>query len=223
MNDLPPLSPEELALVRAEQGNVRAPDAAQERVLARLVPIVVPPDVSSPGPSHALTKVGAVKLLAALAVGGAAGAGTHAALTTPETRVVYVERPSTPAPAPTPVVPSVAAAPIPTPEAPIAARKPAPSASADRASRLAEERALLDAAHSAIVRGSPADALASLDTHASRFPHGDLEEEREALAVKALAKMGKVDAARARAAEFSKRYPQSLFADGVASDLRQNP
>jgi hypothetical protein len=73
------------------------------------------------------------------------------------------------------------------------------------------------------VRGAPDDALASLEQHRTRFPHGDLEEEREALAIKALAKAGQPGAARARAAAFRARFPQSLFADGVASDLGQNP
>jgi hypothetical protein len=230
MNDLPPLSPEELALVRAEQDNVRAPPAAKERVLARIVPILPPsPPHDAPAAStaaHAVARASAIKLVVALAVGGAAGAGTHAALTTPETRVVYVDRPA-PAPAPVappPVAPSAMPAPAPTPEAPPpSSRAAAPVASLDRASRLAAERALLDTAHSAIVAGRPADALTSLDAHAARFPHGDLEEEREALAIKALAKMGRAGAARTRAAEFHQRFPQSLFTDGVESDLRQNP
>jgi hypothetical protein len=222
MNDLPPLSPEELALVRAERKNVRAPDAAKERVQARLFLPVPPPP--TPHDLGSVTRAGALKLVAALAIGGAAGAGTHAALTTPEARVVYVDRPVPAPPAPAPSAPPVVAAPTASAEAPPAPRKTtAPAASLDRASRLAAERALLDAAHAAIVRGDPGSALASLDGHAARFPHGDLEEEREALAIKALAKMGRAADAQKRAADFRQRFPQSLFTDGVESDLRQNP
>jgi len=80
---------------------------------------------------------------------------------------------------------------------------------------LAAERALVDRARTALTRGQPASALEALDAHARSYPRGRLGEEREALAVDALARSGQMDAARARAARFHASYPDSVFAGVV--------
>ena len=99
-------------------------------------------------------------------------------------------------------------------------------AGADSASSLAVERRLLDEARQALARGEPQAGLAPLDRHAKRYPKGILTEEREALAVRLLAALGNQPAALARADNFHRRFPNSLFTpavdNAVASFSRRN-
>jgi len=76
--------------------------------------------------------------------------------------------------------------------------------------RLAEESSLLDKARASLETRYPAQALALLDEHKRRFPHGQLEEEREALWVQALVASGSLHDARARAVEFRRRFPRGI-------------
>ncbi|MCA9590992.1 MAG: hypothetical protein KC657_37095 [Myxococcales bacterium] len=61
----------------------------------------------------------------------------------------------------------------------------------------------------ALSRGDAAGALAALDTHAREFPKSQLAEEREVLAIQALASSGRVAEARRRAARFRTTFPKS--------------
>jgi len=88
---------------------------------------------------------------------------------------------------------------------------------------LAAESAILDIARTAIARGEADHAIAAVDRHASTFPQGVLREEREALGVKALVLAGRADDARARAAQFRAKYPESLFLPALDSALRSLP
>jgi outer membrane protein assembly factor BamD (BamD/ComL family) len=88
---------------------------------------------------------------------------------------------------------------------------------------LAAERALVDRARAALGRGQSKDALDALDAHAARYPRGRLSEEREALAVDALARAGRTDAARGCAAEFRSAYPNSVFGAVVVSAFAPAP
>jgi hypothetical protein len=115
-----------------------------------------------------------------------------------------------PPPLPAPVLPaeppssSASAAPDP-PAPPPAVRPPSSAAEAPSApvpasgDTLAEEVALLEKARAALA-GSPAQALALADAHASRFPAGKLATEREMVAIDALVRQGRAGEARARAA-----------------------
>jgi len=76
---------------------------------------------------------------------------------------------------------------------------------------LAQEQVLVDTARAALSRGRAGDALVAVEAHAKRFPRGRLVEEREALAVQALASSGRLDEAKARAAKFHSRFPSSIF------------
>ena len=58
-------------------------------------------------------------------------------------------------------------------------------------------------------------ALSATDAHAKRFPRGRLAEEREAIAVQALAAKGDRVAARARAERFRRTFPNSIFRAAV--------
>lgn len=86
---------------------------------------------------------------------------------------------------------------------------------------LAGERALVDRARAALARGDAAACLEAVRSHEARFPNGRLAEEREVLAVRALARAGQTDEARARADRFRKRYPNSVFAGAIESITRE--
>ena len=137
-------------------------------------------------------------------------------------RVVYVDRVVTSAAstAPSAAAPAPLAIPVeslPAATAPQARSAPAP---ADSGQQLAAESKLLDVARTSLAHGEADHALAAVDRHAAQFPRGMLSEEREALAVKALALAGDGESARARAAQFRARYPESLFLPAVEAALR---
>lgn len=229
---LGPIDPDLDALLESER-KARPSAEVLDRVWARVAStaaMVGPPHTQSGSwmashPAH----------LAAVAfvLGGAAGAGLHATLRRPPAeRVVYV---SVPAPmsssAPTIAEPSVIEPhasspprreppidPVPHASAPIA-----PTATATVSSSLSAERQLLDDAHAALTAGEPARALALLDEHTRRYPRPQLGEEREALAIQALATMGRYDEARARAARFRAASPNSLFLPAVDATLASIP
>lgn len=71
------------------------------------------------------------------------------------------------------------------------------------------ETTLLEQARAAL-RGRPATALELTHRHRARFPEGALAEEREVIAIEALERLGRKQAARARAAEFERRYRGSV-------------
>ncbi|HRG99589.1 MAG TPA: hypothetical protein PLR99_25255, partial [Polyangiaceae bacterium] len=168
-------------------------------------------------------KAAALGLASLALVGGAAIAVTRppSAPPTAETRpvatvVAETARPEAP-PAPSALAPLdvIEATTAPSAPAPVlsAPRAPAPSALlAPRASAdvddLAAEAALLRAAQDGL-RGDPTVALARASEHARRFPRGALTQEREAIAIEALVKLGRGAEARARADRFAKSFPGS--------------
>jgi outer membrane protein assembly factor BamD (BamD/ComL family) len=97
---------------------------------------------------------------------------------------------------------------------------PVPSASQGE---LPSERLLIDEARAGLASGDAAVALARLDEHARRYKHGQLDEEREALAVQALAQLGRYDDARGRAARFRQRWPDSVYLSAVDATLKSIP
>ncbi len=72
----------------------------------------------------------------------------------------------------------------------------------------AAETKLLGDAQSA-VKSDPAAALRACNEHAKRFPGGSLAQEREALAIEALVRLGRKDEAEKRLARFRTSYPSS--------------
>lgn len=75
---------------------------------------------------------------------------------------------------------------------------------------VAAERALLDRGRSALREGRARAALGAADEHRKRFPRGRLVEERAALRVRALDRLGRHDASRAAARAFLRHYPSSI-------------
>lgn len=80
---------------------------------------------------------------------------------------------------------------------------------------LADENALVTRAQAALARGRTSEALAATSEHQRRFPRGEFVEEREALAIQALARSGNLPAAMARAERFRARYPRSMLLRAV--------
>jgi len=158
----------------------------------------------------------------ALAIGMGLGAGLHAVAArspapTPAPPVVAVApREAEPAPpvssAPVAVAPAVTTGKGPThelPEAPASVRPAAPK------SDVAAERALVEMARTAAARGDFGGALAAAQKHEKSFPSGHLREERELVAVQALAGLGRTSEAAIRGEQFLRSYPKSMFAPAV--------
>lgn len=158
---------------------------------------------------------------------GALATSPRATTTTPTTSAAVASTPvasaspseRSPGTSPAPSEPSATLRPEDLPTAATGAlAPPRPSASTPRApggGDLAAERAVLDVARTALGRGDPAHALASTDEHARRFPRGALAEEREAIAVQALAQSGRAEEARSRALRFKKDHPESILLPAV--------
>lgn len=75
---------------------------------------------------------------------------------------------------------------------------------------LDSERALIDAINLALGRNDAAEALAQVREHASRFPKGTFAEDREALRVVALCRLGRAAEAERARKSFLSRWPSSM-------------
>jgi hypothetical protein len=233
-DDQSPLEPRVVALMRekaAPSAEVRARVRAK---LAMAVPAMGGPfsgeGGGSAGGTGGLTGVGGwgthALAIAAFVVGGGTGAALYAALSRPPPpAIVYVDRPATQTPAS-----SVASEPVRStataeemPSAPHAAAIPAQAVAPPRSSQLAAERDILDDARAALVQGAPERSIDRLDRHRRAFPHPLLGEERDAMWVEALVRVGRYDEARGRADAFRRRWPGSLFLSTVDSAVASIP
>jgi len=86
----------------------------------------------------------------------------------------------------------------------------APSSSS-AADAYALELRVLERARAAVASGDFSAALRAVANHQRRFPAGRLQEEREALRVKALSGLGRSDEARRAAERFRERFPRSVL------------
>jgi outer membrane protein assembly factor BamD (BamD/ComL family) len=86
----------------------------------------------------------------------------------------------------------------------------APSSSS-AADAYALELRILERARAAVAAGDFSAALRAIANHQRRFPAGRLQEEREALRVKALSGLGRSDEARRAAERFRERFPRSVL------------
>lgn len=87
--------------------------------------------------------------------------------------------------------------------------------SADPETHLDAELGLLRRAYTELNAGRPDAAFDVLDEHASRYPHGVLEQAREVARMLALCAMGRQAAAHVRAQNFLAQYPDSTFTSRV--------
>lgn len=164
--------------------------------------------------------LGASLAKGALVASLVAGLGWSAALAlrpsprdvpTPTAVASVLAAPSALSPAPAPSVSASASA------APSGAVSPLPSPRPSGASQLREESAAVLEARAAFRAGDARRCLALLEQARSRFPRGALGQEREALAIEALARTGQRAAAQRRAAAFLRAHPQSPY----VADLRR--
>ncbi len=213
-----------------------APAGTQERALARLAAALPSGAVGSGGDGAGATPTSnpatllSAKTIApttlALLVGAGIGAAVTLAAVPP--RVVYVDR------APSGVVPVASTARPPSTEASVAAGVPVDALPRPRStvaaraevsgdlsatSALNAERALLDRGRTAFARGDAAACLGLIEEHRTRYPHGALTEEREALAIRTLVALGRAGDARARGRQFKATYPTSLMLPAVEAAL----
>ncbi len=230
--ELEPMNTELRDLLRANAPPLGAPKGMEAKLLARLSTAI--PGLGSPpspgggggggGGAGAVAGTGVgVKVaigvgVASLALAGVAVFGTGG---TSETVAVRA-----------PVVTTITASTSAQPESPsrssdvptmnvdsLPSAAPAVRAPAVASSDAVAEHAILDEARNALGRGDAAAALAAIERHQARYPNGALGEEREVLAIRALAAAGRTNDAHARAARFKARYPKSLFLPSVEQAL----
>jgi hypothetical protein len=115
------------------------------------------------------------------------------------------ELPRAPAPEPSTASSDLSMAPPPEPRTQERPRSSPPA----RGPRPGGEAQLLERAQAALVR-RPAEALRLTREHEARFPRGVLVQEREVIAIEALERLGRVGAAKARAAAFEHRFRGSV-------------
>jgi hypothetical protein len=134
------------------------------------------------------------------------------------------DAPAPPATPTAPVRPLAEPAPAPTVSgepSPAAKREPASARRAATAPR-PNEAALLQRAQAAL-QHSPARALELTRRHQSSFPQGVLSQEREVIAIEALRRLGRHDAAQTRAAAFERRYTGSVHHPRLSGGADTSP
>lgn len=228
---------DDLAALLQDAKTIAAPEDAKARVLARVAAALPPPpsggggsggNTAPPTPAAPVAAgFPAWALAGALAVGAGLGLG-GSLLLPPRERVIYIDRP---VPAAAATVAQLTAQPAPSPSglrledlprAPTATPN-ASAASGVHGEDLAKERAVLDVARSALGRGDAANTLVATGEHERKFPQGALVEEREALAIQALATQGRRADAQARAERFRKRFPRSMLLPAVDAVVGSGP
>ncbi|MBK7861421.1 MAG: hypothetical protein IPJ65_22960 [Archangiaceae bacterium] len=211
MNDPLPSLPKDIAEALAlEAKRSPPPQAALAQVQARIAASVAASASLAPAFATSVAKVTAA-VVAALAVGGAGGFWVRT-VSAPAVAPHIIVLPVT---LPAPVAPPVEA--VPAPVAPAAPREPrvvaAPSPQL--------ERLLIERATVALARGDLAGALDACREHEQKFAQGMLVEERESLAIRALAAEGQMSRARARADRFHARFPNSMQAQVIDDALKK--
>lgn len=88
---------------------------------------------------------------------------------------------------------------------------------------LAEERALIEVARTALARRETEAALKAIQEHAEIHAGGQLAEERDSLWVQVLVNLGRFDEARAKADAFRRGHPDSMLLPSVEAALSSIP
>jgi hypothetical protein len=82
------------------------------------------------------------------------------------------------------------------------------------------ESTLLESARLAL-KTDPKRAFQLTQEHAKRYPNGLLSQEREVIAIEALNRLGKRDAAKARGIEFNENFPGSALEPRLQQSLKK--
>ncbi len=189
--------------------------------------------------SHAANAVRGKFVATAVAVSlGAAGAGTvgytagvrtekarHLATTSQPTSARTTPLSTTSPPSPGPIFEAPVGSGVPTSTAAktVAAPTAVAQPGSERDATLADELTFVQTARTALVRGDAAGALASAERHRQKYPGGRLSEERESIAIQALARLGHGAEARSRAADFERVYPRSMLLPVISRALGSIP
>lgn len=229
---LPPL-PKHVQRLLENEPELHPPAGLENAIWQKLQLQMVPPASSpSPTPPHFLKRAfgsfGLPLAVGAFILGlwGARQVGWTGSQ--PESAAPIARVASTPEPTPVPFVPvepTTEETPKPQneiPAAPLTMRPKRAESSAPKTSvteqavdaapnddDLSKEQRLLDVARRAIGQKDYAGALGALWQHESLFPEGKLVQEREVLAVKALAASGRHREALKRGESFRDRFPNS--------------
>lgn len=214
--------PHELdGLIRAARDVAGPPPDVAARLVERLDGAVAASTAAGGAGGAALSKTllvlgGSALFVAGLLVGaGAVWTMRGAQVIAPIVAVVQTAAPMPPAPPalepmPEPQPEQQAAVPVRPEAARPVERKPSQPPVAEASSTLEAERQLLDVARAAVMRGAWPEALEATEAHRAQFPTGALAEEREVLAIQALATTDP-KAAAARAEAFRKKWPSSIL------------
>jgi hypothetical protein len=200
----------------------------RERLAVRLagVTAAVAAGLSAPAASSALHRSfwysRAFTAMVALPVGALIGAAGHAYLTRgaapplPAAPTAFAP-PITPAPAPAAPTPSATGFdPSPATPSPAKPMVPTPSVKTEAsAPSLERELSLLERARSTLSEGHPQATLQLLREHRSAYPTSLLQQEREALSIRALLAAGRRSEAQRRAQSFVRAYPTSALRGSV--------
>ena len=201
--------------------------AAVHAGTAGTVPVGTAHGVASRLGSLVRSKLTIVGVALTVGAGSGAAVGFRAGERAAETRQAQVAR----VPSPTTDVQATARASVApststvTPASPLGSLPDARSAVAPRSTPTAslqteaserdeaytKEVALIQMARTALARGDHAGALEATDAHHHRFPRGRMVEDRESIAIQALASAHRTDEARARAEQFKAKYPHSIL------------
>jgi hypothetical protein len=202
-------SPDDQSLLRAASSNL--PTRRQlDHLASRLAPVVT----AAPAASSLLPWV-----VAGVVVLGAAGAvllGRDRASSPPVASTAPVEIRSEPPPAPVPIAVTptmIVEEPKPAPARPLVKKKhkePKPEVAVPAPTQKPREMDLLGPAHEAVAKREHARALELVARHMELYPSGALTEEREAVAIEALWRLGR-DEARTRFDQFVVKYPRSGY------------
>ena len=142
-----------------------------------------------------------------------AGYGLHAARVAPEHALATEPEPRSAAqfpPRPR-AAPSASSVEAPTRDAPAASSpRTARDSAAPASSASLDDAGWLQAARRVVI-SNPSRALALTREHAQRFPHSPLAEERSALRIEALSRVGRSEQARRAFADFERAYPRSPY------------
>lgn len=215
---------------------VKTEDAARDRISARLASGVFTQIFASTVlPSffqRAVFKSKAFAVAVALPAGVAIGASGHAWFTGHSALHAPATAPVPAAPAVAPLVAVVAES----PPAPVAASQVDVAPSSTSAARARwqpaastgskafnRELSQLEKARTLLSKNQLGATLALLRAHEARYPQSALEQERQALFVKALVAADKRAEARARAATFVRRFPKSTLRSSIEKAIASIP
>jgi hypothetical protein len=187
-------------LVRAAREEAPSP-AQLEHMEARLMGLAVAPAAAAAAAGVKAAVVWTWLAVAAVGTGVTGGVLWYAHAAPRPLARVATPAPVAAVPAPE-TQPEALSTPLPAPKPASPRVRPAPPA----------ESILLGDAFQALRSGDASQALALAQQHQRVYPHGSMEEEREAIEIEALTQLGRSGEARRRLTAFEARHPRSGYA-----------